>query len=165
MSDESVSVGLRREVTERARHCCEYCRSQVRFAMQAFSVEHIEPRSQGGTTTSENLALSCQGCNNHKYTRTTAPDPVSGTSAPLFHPRRHVWRDHFAWTEDCGRIVGLTSTGRATVEALRLNREGLVNLRQLLFAAGKHPPPESNPPAELDPAGNSGPADPASDNE
>jgi hypothetical protein len=32
--------------------------------------------------------------------------------------------------------------GRATVEALRLNREGLVNLRRILYAAGEHPPAE-----------------------
>jgi len=37
-------------------------------------------------------------------------------------------------------IIGLTPTGRATVEVLKLNREGLVNLRQVLYAAGKHPP-------------------------
>ena len=86
MSEESVSGALRRQVAERARQCCEYCRSQARFAMQPFSVEHIEPRSQGGPTTGENLALSCQGCNNHKYTPTAAPDPISGASHPLFHP-------------------------------------------------------------------------------
>ena len=37
-------------------------------------------------------------------------------------------------------IIGLTPTGRAMVETLRLNREGLVNLRRLLYAAQKHPP-------------------------
>jgi hypothetical protein len=39
-------------------------------------------------------------------------------------------------------IVGLTPTGRATIEALKLNREPLVNLRRLLYAAGEHPPLE-----------------------
>lgn len=36
--------------------------------------------------------------------------------------------------------VGLTPTGRATVEALRLNRPGLITVRRALYAAGEHPP-------------------------
>jgi hypothetical protein len=142
MADDRVSQTLRREVVGRARGCCEYCRSQERFAMQAFSVEHIDPRSRAGATTADNLAYACQGCNNHKYNRTHGPDPVTGEAVPLFHPRRQSWRDHFAWTADGATVVGLSPTGRATVEALRLNRDGLVNLRRLLFAAGEHPPPD-----------------------
>ena len=65
---------------------------------------------------------------------------------PLFHPRRQRWREHFAWTPDGATVVGLSPTGRATVEMLRLNREGLVNLRRVLFAAGAHPPPEAAEP-------------------
>jgi hypothetical protein len=119
--------------------------------MQSFSVEHIEPRSRSGLTTSENLAYSCQGCNNHKYNKAKAPDPVSGEQVPLFHPRRHRWREHFAWSEDGTEVLGLTPTGRATVVALQLNREGLVNLRRLLFAAGEHPPPEPGGENEANP--------------
>jgi 5-methylcytosine-specific restriction endonuclease McrA len=40
----------------------------------------------------------------------------------------------------CSGIIGVTPTGRATVEALRLNRPGLVNMRQVLYGIGKHPP-------------------------
>jgi hypothetical protein len=88
-----------------------------------------------------NLALSCQGCNNHKYTSTHGIDPVTGTSLPLFHPRNERWADHFVWSDDCSLILGLTPTGRATVEKLRLNRPGVVNLRKVLHLAGEHPPP------------------------
>jgi hypothetical protein len=84
--------------------------------------------------------LSCQGCNNHKYNRTRAPDPVSDQSVPLFHPRRQRWADHFAWSNDSTQILGLTPTGRATVEALQLNRPALVNLRRVLVEACEHPP-------------------------
>lgn len=119
--------------------CCEYCRSQVRFAMQSFSVEHIVPRSQGGETTHDNLALACQGCNNHKYNKIEARDPITGDFVSLFHPRKQRWRDHFSWNGDFTLIIGLTPVGRATVEALRLNRKGLVNLRRVLFMMGEHP--------------------------
>ena len=142
MSDQPVTAHLRRRVVAQAQGCCEYCRSQVRFATQSFSVEHIVARSQGGPTKLDNLALACQGCNNHKYTRTQGGDPVSGANVLLYHPRRQRWNDHFAWNDDFTVIVGITPTGRATVETLRLNREGLVNLRRVLFAVGEHPPAE-----------------------
>ncbi|PYI82094.1 MAG: hypothetical protein DME26_18690 [Verrucomicrobia bacterium] len=59
---------------------------------------------------------------------------------PLFHPRRMQWSDHFAWSPDGRRVIGLTATGRATVALLRLNRPGLVALREMLTLAGQHPP-------------------------
>jgi hypothetical protein len=130
-------------VIRRARECCEYCRSQARFSPDPFSVEHIVPRSHGGTDESSNLALSCQGCNNRKYVSVEAVDPVSGEMAPLFHPRRQRWQDHFAWDEDSSVVVGLTPTGRATIQKLELNREGVVNLRRALHAIGRHPPPQA----------------------
>jgi hypothetical protein len=145
MTEYRIPATLRREVWNRAGGTCEYCRSQARFAMQPFSVEHIVPRNREGQTHSGNLALACQGCNNHKYNKTHACDPVTGELVPLLHPRRQAWSDHFAWNDDASLILGLTPVGRATVMALRLNREGLVNLRRVLFAAGEHPPPEPQP--------------------
>jgi hypothetical protein len=127
-------------VAERAGGCFEYCRSQDRFAMQAFSAEHIEPRSRRGESHLENLAWACQGCNNHKYSKTSARDPLTGEIVPLFHPRRQRWVDHFAWNQEGTLVLGLSPIGRATVEALQLNRKGLVNLRRILFAIHEHPP-------------------------
>ncbi|MFZ1398116.1 MAG: HNH endonuclease [Candidatus Promineifilaceae bacterium] len=140
MPDSRPSARLRRQVAERAQNCCEYRLSQARFAPDVFSVEHIVPRAKKGSASLDNLALSCQGCNNHKYTFTEAIDPVSGNIVPLFHPRQQNWSDHFVWTEDFLYVIGLTPTGRATVELLRLNREGVVNLRQVLHLVGEHPP-------------------------
>jgi HNH endonuclease len=130
---ERVTSQDKRQVAERAQGCCEYCRSQARFAVQAFSIEHIEPQSLEGQTDLDNLALACQGCNNHKYTKTRSHDPVTGDLVPLFHPRRQRWKDHFAWNHDFTLIVGTTPTGRATVDALQLNRKGLINLRAILL--------------------------------
>lgn len=133
-------IALREFVVQRAQGLCEYCRSPAAFAHQSFSVEHIRPRSRRGKGSPDNLALSCQGCNNHKYNRVKARDPVSGKMVVLFHPRKHAWADHFGWSEDATLILGLTRIGRATVEALQLNREALVNLRRVLVQAGEHPP-------------------------
>jgi hypothetical protein len=133
-------VRLRDLVFRRAEGRCEYCRSPAMFAHQSFSIEHIKPRSRKGQRSLQNLALSCQGCNNHKYDRTKSRDPISGKTVVLFHPRRHRWSEQFAWTHDGTQILGLTPIGRATVEALQLNREALVNLRRVLVQANEHPP-------------------------
>jgi hypothetical protein len=140
MPEARVTADLRRAVISRARGCCEYCHSQLRFALHPFSVEHIIPRKAGGKTEAENLALSCQGCNGHKYIKTEGYDPTTGQQVALFHPRRQRWREHFAWSADFTRVIGLTPAGRATVETLHLNREGVVNMRRILYAAGEHPP-------------------------
>lgn len=144
MPESRVTAQQKKAVAERANGCCEYCRSQVRFAIQPFSIEHIIPRSAGGETVLDNLALSCQGCNNHKYNKTEGYDPVSGDTVPLYHPRKQRWSHHFAWNDDFTLIIGLTPTGRSTVEALQLSREGVVNLRRVLYAMGEHPPVEPN---------------------
>ena len=148
MSERRVTARQKAAVTERARNCCEYCRSQADFSPQTFSVEHIVPRQRGGPTTLENLALSCQACNNHKYTRTEGRDPVTGAVVSLFHPRQQRWRDHFSWNRDCTLIVDLTPIGRATVAALHMNRNSLLNLRRALCAWGEHPPQEPEEPEQ-----------------
>lgn len=100
MFDSRVTAQLKKVVAERAQGCCKYCRSQARFAIQPFSIEHIISRSQGGKTTLDNLALSCQGCNNHKYNKIEGRDPVSGDIVPLYNPRQQQWSDHFGWNDE-----------------------------------------------------------------
>lgn len=142
MSDVRVTKQTKQAVIERAFGCCEYCRSQMRYSPDPFSIEHILPRSRGGRNAATNLALSCQGCNNLKYACTEAADPPTGILYPLFHPRQHIWNDHFTWSEDFTLIVGRTPIGRATIARLQLNREGVVNLRTVLVNIGRHPPDE-----------------------
>lgn len=119
---------------------CEYCGSPSRFCPDSLSIEHVVPRSQGGADDPANLALACQGCNNHKYTSVEAVDPITGHIVALYSPREHDWQDHFAWSADFLVMLGITPTGRATIEKLRLNRPGVVNLRGLLRLIGLHPP-------------------------
>ena len=97
------------------------------------------PRSRGGTDADENLALSCQGCNNRKFTAIVAIDPLNGEEAPLYDPRTDDWLKHFAWSDDYLLVEGVTPVGRATVARMQLNRDAIVNLRRLLRRAGEHP--------------------------
>ena len=140
MPRRSLTTQEQRVVVERAGNCCEYCRSQADFATQSFSVEHIVPISRGGETELDNLALACPGCNGHKYNKTEAPDPIDDLLVPLFHPRQQSWADHFGWSDEFALVIGLSPIGRATVDALQLNRAGVVNMRRVLFATGLHPP-------------------------
>lgn len=140
MSKSRLTARQKAQVVKRANGCCEYCQSQEVFSPASFSVEHITPRLDGGTLDLSNLALSCQGCNNHKYTSTTGIDPLTGNSVPLYHARQQTWPDHFAWNNDYTLMIGTTPTGRATIEKLQLNRVGCMNLRRSLHAIGEHPP-------------------------
>ena len=139
---ERISRRLRTEIERRAGYRCEYCLSPLAFATESFAVEHIVPAIRGGLTASENLALSCSGCNSHKYDKVEAPDPESRILVLLYHPRQHRWRNHFAWDEEYTHLLGITPTGRATILALHTNRPGVVNLRWALFLLGLHPPEE-----------------------
>lgn len=102
--------------------------------------EHIIPVSKSGETSLDNLALSCGGCNGYKYTKQEAINPISSESVPLYPPRQEVWTEHFVWSKDGLEIVGITPTGRATIDAINLNRSGVKNIRRLLAMANLHPP-------------------------
>ena len=51
-----------------------------------------------------------------------------------------IWQDHFMWDETFTFIIGQTDVGRATIDALQLNRRPVKNLRRALIAIGEHPP-------------------------
>jgi hypothetical protein len=107
-----------------------------------FEIDHVVPRSIGGKTMLDNLCLCCPTCNRHKSARTRVPDPVGGEKVRLFHPVRDRWEEHFELREGGTRISGRTAEGRATVEALQMNRPIMVELRRYWAATGVHPPPE-----------------------
>lgn len=139
MSANTPSRKQKELVKKRALWRCEYCLCPASFSPFTFHVDHIFPFGKGGKTHLDNLAFSC-GSNSFKTNRTHARDPQTGKTVPLFHPRLQKWPEHFAWSEDAVQIIGITSTGRATVDALRMNRDELISLRELLLSAGKHPP-------------------------
>jgi HNH endonuclease len=124
----------------RARFCCEYCWSQEDYSPDCFSLEHVYPIFLGGGNDEWNLAYSCLTCNGNKHIFTHAIDPLTNILVPLYHPRNDLWELHFKWSEDFLYVIGLTPTGRATIDKLKINRQSVVNLRILLTKFGKHPP-------------------------
>ena len=109
-------------VASRANHRCEYCGAPEAIFNFPFEVEHIIPKSQGGSDEGSNLALACRTCNIYKSSWLTAIDPVTQTEVPLFNPRRDAWQENFLLDYETGAIRGLSPRGRASVERLRMNR-------------------------------------------
>ena len=140
MSRPYIPVAVRTLVTNRATGRCEYCLCPVAYSSDPFAMEHICPFALGGVSDESNLALACDGCNSRKQIATRALDPLTLEIVSLFHPRRDRWAEHFAWGTDELSLVGLTATGRATIERLELNRTGVINVRRLLRLVGEHPP-------------------------
>jgi len=105
-----------------------------------FTIDHVVPLAQEGRDDPDNLALACFHCNRKKSDRLTASDPETSRKVDLFNPRCDNWGEHFAWSADGLQIVGVTATGRATVEALALNRERVINIRAADRMVGRHPP-------------------------
>lgn len=140
MAKPYIASELKRKVIERAQGRCEYCQCRADYTTETFPIEHVVPRSRGGTTDYDNLALSCSSCNGHKYNKIEALDPITNEVVSLFTPRHHRWEEHFGWQDGYTHIIGLTPVGRATVETLKLNHPGSVNLREALYIIGKHPP-------------------------
>jgi hypothetical protein len=127
-------------LAERANNLCEYCKCRSDYSHDTFESEHIYPFLLGGTNELINLAHSCKGCNSRKATRIAAIDPLTKQITPLFHPRLDLWNEHFMWDEGYLNVIGITPVGRTTVDALKLNRIGVVNLRKLMILGGIHPP-------------------------
>jgi len=131
-------LDLERQVAHLAADPCEYCRVHQALQGARFHLEHAIPPSRGGGTDLQNLAWACPGCNLRKSDRVDASDPDSGITVPLFHPRTHIWQDHFAWDEY--HIVGLTAIGRATATMLDLNHPRRIRIRQAEQMFGLFPP-------------------------
>lgn len=135
-----ISARLRRQIEQDAGHRCGYCLSSRRITGAPLDVEHIQPVSLGGGNERENLWLACHRCNRFKSNRTRAPDPLTGESTPLFNPRTQLWTEHFSWSRDGAEIIGQTATGRATIDALQMNNDYVVESRRFWVIAGWHPP-------------------------
>ncbi|MGF1493171.1 MAG: HNH endonuclease [Microcoleaceae cyanobacterium] len=85
----------RREILRRDHHRCQYC-----GVTKHLTIDHVIPRSRGGTHTWDNVVTACERCNAHKGSRT--PEEAGMTlntqpKAPL-HPvvafAEQFWRDH-----------------------------------------------------------------------
>jgi len=94
----------RQSVRRRANYLCEYCHSPERICTTRFTIDHVIPKSIGGSDNADNLALACRRCNERRYNFVAGFDPDTQAIAPLFNPRQQQWLAHFIWTAD-GRTI------------------------------------------------------------
>ncbi len=74
----------RKAIFLRDEHRCQYCWGP------AENVDHVVPRSQGGTHTWENVVASCRRCNSRKGGRTPKEAGLQLRRLPRV-PRRNSW--------------------------------------------------------------------------
>lgn len=136
----SISASLRRRVIETAQNRCGYCLMPAEYVYAPMEIDHLWPLTLGGTDDETNLWLACPRCNLYKSSQTQGLDPQTNLKALLFNPREQIWAEHFHWNVEKTKIIGLTPTGRATVDALQLNLEEAVAFRAFIVAGGWIPP-------------------------
>jgi 5-methylcytosine-specific restriction endonuclease McrA len=61
MKKDRIPLNLRRSVIERDGYHCVYCDEDL--TNSEIHLDHIIPESRGGTTTYENLQVTCRKCN------------------------------------------------------------------------------------------------------
>jgi 5-methylcytosine-specific restriction endonuclease McrA len=140
MSRYYLPIGLREQLLAADNHWCAYCHTTEANTGQPMTVDHIIPEAQGGSTTFGNLCFACRRCNEYKGSATTAQDPLTGETVSLYNPRAQSWSEHFVWNAAGTHIMGLTAIGRATVIALKMNNEVIVDARRRWVSVGWHPP-------------------------
>jgi hypothetical protein len=133
-----MRAALRAQVIRRAKGRCEYCKVPQAADPNTFEIEHVIARQHKGPTQVDNLAVACASCNRFKGPNLSGIDPSSQQVVQLFHPRRDRWSEHFRASGPM--IVGITPTGRATVEVLQVNSVLRIALRTTLLAEGTWPP-------------------------
>jgi HNH endonuclease len=144
----TINEVTRQFVRRRSQFKCEYCHSPEKISTSRFTIDHLQPRSLGGSDDVENLALACSRCNQRRYNFIVGCDRETASITPLFNPRQQAWGENFAWSVDGTRIVGTTPVGRATCDRLDLNDDRYKGERPIQEArlywvqAGWHPPTE-----------------------
>lgn len=86
---EAAVAFSRRNIFKWDHYTCQYC--GVQPGAEELTIDHVLPRSQGGTSTWDNCVLACVACNSWKADRTPAQagmklrkPPVRPTWKPLY---------------------------------------------------------------------------------
>ena len=75
----------RYNIFARDKNTCQYCGHK--FPRSELNLDHVIPRSQGGTSTWENVVCSCHRCNRKKGGKT----PDQARMKMIAHPRKPAW--------------------------------------------------------------------------
>ncbi len=89
----------RENVYVRDKGRCQYCDSKLPRPEATY--DHVIPRAKGGTTTWDNIVISCMPCNQQKRDRTPAEAKMKLLTIPV-RPKKLPERMHFtlSWRPD-----------------------------------------------------------------
>lgn len=135
MSKTYIPVILRRQITEAADNCCEYCCVPRAVAFASYHIDHIISEKQGGETVFSNLALACRLCNLSKGSSIAAWHEYQEILIRLYNPRKDSWHNHFQFRPS-GLIVPRTEIGQGTIKVLNLNDVNRVQARGVFLDVG-----------------------------
>jgi hypothetical protein len=128
---------MQQQVRERVGGLCEYCHLPDTYTTLPFQIDHIIAGKHGGSTVLENLAYCCLHCNAFKGPNIAGVTQDTQEVVRLFHPRKDIWEEHFAW--DGARLLGRTLIGRITITVLAINVSYRLEVRQALITEGVFP--------------------------
>jgi hypothetical protein len=114
----------REALRRRFQFRCGYCGVSERDAGAELTVDHYQPRSQGGLHEPENWVYCCHACNEFKGDFWQPDSPLR-----ILHPLRDELAAHLAEQED-GTLQALSETGAFHIERLHLNRPPLIAYRR-----------------------------------
>ena len=83
---ERSVVFSRKNIFKRDRYTCQYCGKQP--GPEELTIDHVMPRSRGGTSTWENCLLACVECNKRKADKT----PEEAKMPPRKAPKKPSWK-------------------------------------------------------------------------
>jgi hypothetical protein len=135
VSKTYIPVILRRQITEAAGNCCEYCCVPRVVAFASYHIDHIISEKQGGTTTFGNLALACRLCNLSKGSCIASWHAYKDVLVRLYNPRKDNWDQHFQFRPS-GLIAARTEIGLGTIKVLNLNDLNRVQARGVFIESG-----------------------------
>jgi len=62
-----ISDEVKQAIRERAKYICEYCHSPERLSANWFTIDHVIPKSLGGSDRIDNLAFAYWRCNEKRH--------------------------------------------------------------------------------------------------
>lgn len=83
---ERSVVFSRKNIFKRDRYTCQYCGKQP--GPEELTIDHVIPRSRGGTSTWENCLLACVECNKRKADKTLEQAGMT----PRKIPKKPSWK-------------------------------------------------------------------------
>jgi 5-methylcytosine-specific restriction endonuclease McrA len=96
----------RRNVFKRDHWTCQYC--GVQPGGEELTIDHVVPRSQGGTSTWDNCVLSCIDCNKRKADRTPQQAKMKLRKAPVRPTWKPLYARHEVRIESWSKFVSET---------------------------------------------------------